>query len=176
MTGWQLKLIGAIALLAAGTMLGFAHAGQLAARPRQMRQLIAALTQFAGDIRAGQHDLLPALQRCAAHAQQPVQLLFNTLALQPADLTTHEHWQATLDSAELRTKLALHPQDLQVLAELGATIGRETYALQLEQLQLALRSLNQLVEQAEAAHKQYGTLARSSGFLGALLLILLLYE
>lgn len=87
----MLNMLGALLILLASTLAGFHKARQYALRPRQLRELIAALQRLMTEINYGLTPLPDAMNKMGAQTKEPVRTLFYTpphrwnphMALQP---------------------------------------------------------------------------------------------
>ena len=163
----NLRLFGGMLLLAAGTMLGSRMAERYsghAKRLRLQRQLISAMiTELSGTL-----PVIPELLRHTAAMPQFAPLRFLQHAAENADAFP-QCWQDALDADS-----SLAEQERAVLETVGQTLGSTTLEGQIAALTLCAERLAALCSDAETLAKEKGTLCRSMGILGTLMLVILL--
>jgi len=168
------KLLGGALILGASSSTGFTVAGNLARRPAALRQLATALSLLATEVGYGQP--LPAALPLAGRAAGPLaEQLFGGAAgrlQQGGGLTAGQALAAAL--AELFPASPLTSDDREPLLALAAVLGASGRDDQLRHLSLCQQRLAALAEAAEARRQRYERVARYSGVLTGLALVLLL--
>lgn len=171
----MIKLIGAIFILTATTWTGFEASRYLSDRPRQLRQLKSALQSLEAEIMYGHTPLHEAARRLAEQLPTPLSKLFDTFAkiLTDTETTVKEAWEASLK--EVWKITALKQGEFEIMKQFGETLGRHDRFSQQKQIILTLTHLER--EEADAREKQakYEKMVKSLGFLGGLLLIIILF-
>ncbi|AGT32745.1 stage III sporulation protein AB [Geobacillus genomosp. 3] len=169
-----MKWLGALLILAASTWMGFTAARTLYERPRQLRQLKAALRALEAEVMYGHTPLAEASAYIARQTAAPVCELFFRFAsaLRTEETSVAEAWEKSLQA--LWGKTALKQGELEVMKQFGATLGQYDRLTQQKQIALALAHLER--EEAEALDNQarYAKMAKSLGVLAGLLLVILL--
>ncbi|AMX82932.1 stage III sporulation protein SpoAB [Geobacillus subterraneus] len=169
-----MKWLGALLILAASTWTGFAAARMLYERPRQLRQLKAALRALEAEVMYGHTPLAEASVHIARQTAAPMCELFFRFAeaLRTEETSVVEAWEKSLQA--LWGKTALKQGELEVMKQFGATLGQYDRLTQQKQIALALAHLER--EEAEALDNQarYAKMAKSLGVLAGLLLVILL--
>lgn len=173
----MLKWIGAAMVMAAGTAYGFAQASRYARRPKELRQLSAALGTLETEIVYGLSPLPEALRRVSTAAAQPVAGLFADAAARMddrrAERTAGECWTEAVHAAWPLTALR-EPEKSSLLA-LAATLGATDRDDQVKHLRLAIAQLGVEEEAAREEGARFGKMWRSLGALAAALVVILMY-
>lgn len=171
----MIKLIGALLVIAAGTLFGFYQAGRYAARPRELRQLSGALQRLETEIGYGHTPLPEALERTASASEPPVSELFIAAAsgLSGEDgLTFRESWEAAVRGKWDLTSMGAAEQG--VLLRLGSALGISDKDDQIKHLKLALVQLKSEEDTAREEQARYEKMWKSLGLLSAALVVILM--
>ncbi|CAM3119700.1 stage III sporulation protein SpoIIIAB [Paenibacillus lupini] len=171
----MIKLIGAVLILFAGTMIGFQQAARLAARPRQLRQLAHALQRLETEIGYGHTPLPEALERTAEVVAAPLAELFRNAAegVKGSDgFTFRESWELAMKNGWSST--ALRQTELAVMLRLGSTLGISDKEDQLKHIHLALLQLKAEEDAARDDQSRYEKMWKSLGVLIAVLVVILM--
>jgi len=143
------KLCGAALVFAASTALGQVIAGNIAARPRHLCDLVSALEILGTEIAYAARPLPQALRGAGDGVDGPV----GTLLLRAAELVETRPaavgWRQAL--AESSRRLALVQKDVGALMALAPVLGRSDRNDQVRHLRLAIERLKRLEVEAEAA-------------------------
>ncbi|MDQ0183773.1 stage III sporulation protein SpoIIIAB [Cytobacillus sp. FSL R5-0569] len=170
----MIKIVGAILIIVATTLVGFEISKRLSERPRQLRQLKSALQSLEAEIMYGHTPLHEASRRLASQLSQPVSLFFADFAsrLTETETTVMRAWENSLN--HIWKKTALKNSEFEIMKQFGETLGRHDRISQQKQILLTLAHLER--EEVDAHEKQakYERMAKSLGFLSGLLLIILL--
>ncbi|GMA52390.1 hypothetical protein GCM10025857_37470 [Alicyclobacillus contaminans] len=171
----MLRAVGAGLLLMSCTAVGFRVAREFRQRPRHLRALIHALRVLEAEVDFNAAPLPQALRRVVARSQPPADTLFGDMlhhlddpACSPADALA----QAV---ATCQPKTALRATDVEVLRELGLTLGLSDRQHQTRQIQACILHLTQLEREAAQAQRHQERLWQYVGVLTGLLLVVLLY-
>ncbi|ABO67685.1 MULTISPECIES: stage III sporulation protein SpoIIIAB [Geobacillus] len=169
-----MKWFGALLIIAASTWLGFAAAHALYERPRQLRQLKAALRALEAEVMYGHTPLAEASAHIARQTATPVCELFFRFAetLRNEETSVVEAWEKSLQASWGKT--ALKQGELEVMKQFGATLGQYDRLTQQKQIALALAHLEREEEEAIDNQARYAKMAKSLGVLAGLLLVILL--
>ncbi|MFC4777455.1 stage III sporulation protein SpoIIIAB [Paenibacillus sp. GCM10023252] len=171
----MMKLLGAVLVLFAGTMIGFYQAARYAARPRHLRQLIHALQRLETEIGYGRTPLPEALNRTAGVLTEPLRSLFSQAAsgIQGEDeLTFQQSWGQAMKSGWPAT--AMREPELAVLLRLGSSLGISDKDDQLKHIHLAVLQLGAEEDAARDDQARYEKMWRSLGVLAAVLFVILM--
>lgn len=172
----MIKLIGAVFVIFAGTMLGFYQSLQLISRVRQIRQTIQALQRLETEILYGYTPLPEALAGIAASIQGPVSGLFagaaEGLAAGNAD-TVQTSWSQSMATGWSHT--AMKRNEREALLALGSVLGRSDRTDQAKHLRLTVGVLQAEEAAAGEDNRRYGTMWRSLGLLSGVLIVILMY-
>lgn len=171
----MIKLIGAVLILFAGTMIGFQQASRLVERPRQLRQLAHALQRLETEISYGQTPLPEALVRTADAAPEPLSTLFRKAAngiWETEGLSFRESWEQAVKSHWGATSMRSNEQS--VLIRLGSTLGISDKEDQIKHLRLALIQLKTEEDAARDDQGRYEKMWKSLGILIAVLIVILM--
>lgn len=170
----MIKLVGAVLIIVATTLVGFEVSKRLSERPRQLRLLKSALQSLEAEIMYGHTPLHEASRRLADQLSKPISTFFDHFSkrLTHTETTVMEAWEGSLK--EVWKTTALKGGEYEIMKQFGETLGRHDRISQQKQIRLTLAHLER--EEADAHEKQakYERMAKSLGFLSGLLLIILL--
>nr|WP_154957663.1 stage III sporulation protein SpoIIIAB [Paenibacillus xylanexedens] len=171
----MLNMLGALLILLASTLAGFHKARQYALRPRQLRELIAALQRLMTEINYGLTPLPDAMNKMGAQTKEPVRTLFLHASTQmepPHGLTARESLQAGVEEAW--GKSAMKSDEREVMLQLSYSLGTSDRLDQTKHISLAIQQLMHEESRAQADQVKYERMSRSLGMLvGALIVILI---
>jgi stage III sporulation protein AB len=170
----MLNLIGASCIFIAGSMLGGFKAAGYRKRPQQIRQLITSLHYLCTEIDYGLSPLLSALRQTALTTSSPVSAIYmNTVEQMTTDrLALSQAWKLAVELS--RPKLDLFPAELEVLAQLGQSLGISNREDQLKHLTLCIQQLQTMEREAQKNQKQFEKVWQGLGVMSALFIILVL--
>ncbi|GGF87011.1 stage III sporulation protein SpoIIIAB [Paenibacillus abyssi] len=171
----MIKIIGAVLVLFAGTMIGFQQAAKFAARPRQLRQLAHALQRLETEIGYGYTPLPEALARAVFTIPEPVAGVFRNTASQLCDtkgLTFQECWEIAIN--EQWSMTAMKDNEKVVLLRLGSALGISDRDDQIKHIRLALLQLKSEEDAAREDQGRYEKMSKSLGILAAALIVILM--
>ncbi|MDB5056241.1 MAG: stage sporulation protein [Bacilli bacterium] len=172
----MLKLIGALFILFAATMIGFYQALQLARRPRQIRQLIQALQRLETEILYGFTPLPDALRSISRPLDLPLAKIFSLAAEQLTNLSGHsteESWRFAIQTGWYETAMKVTEQE--ALQQLGLTLGITDREDQIKHLRLTISQLQAEELSAWEEQKKYEKMWKSLGVLTGALVVILMY-
>jgi stage III sporulation protein AB len=171
----MVKLIGAVLILFAGTMIGFYQALQLSRRPRQIRQLIQALQRLETEISYGLTPLPAALLTISRQISLPLSQIFLLAGEQLTSFgrTTEESWRYAINIGWLDT--AMQASEKEVFQQLGLTLGLTDREDQIKHLRLTVSQLQAEEMTAWEEQKRYEKMWKSLGLLSAALVVILMY-
>lgn len=171
----MVKLIGAVLIMFAGTMIGFQQAARFAARPRQIRQMIQALQRLETEIGYGYTPLPEALARAAAHLPEPVSPMLRETKRRLDDdegSTFRECWERSV--TEHWPGTAMKAPEQAVLIRLGSALGISDRDDQIKHLKLATGQLKAEEDAAREDQARYEKMWKSLGVLIAALVVILI--
>jgi stage III sporulation protein AB len=172
----MIKLIGALMIIGASTMIGLYRAKAYAERPRQIRQLIHAVNRLATEIGYGSTPLPDALGKLAQQMQRPLDRMFQEAAERlgrERNATVRQVWQETVDRYWGLT--AMKAPEKEAFIELGSTLGVSDRDNQLKFLELAKSQLQHEEAAAREEQVRFEKLSRTLGVLGGALIVILIY-
>ncbi len=172
----MIKFIGASMILTACGSMGFIWGRVYEKRPQQLTSLEGALQLLETEIIYGATPLPEAMELVADKCDPEIAGLFRDTALELRKMegvTAYEAWVRAIEKFSPGT--ALNNQDLSILKRFGTSLGVSDREDQAKHLQLTKSQLKQAVIQAESASRKNATIYKYLGFLGGLLLILILY-
>lgn len=172
----MIKLIGALCIIAAGTLLGFYQALQLSARQRQIRQSVQALQRLETEILFGYSPLPDALRTVSGTLEGPVSVLFARAAeglVSGASGTVQESWRQAVDGCWSHT--AMKRTEREAVLQLGSVLGISDRSDQAKHLRLAVSVLQAEETAAGEDYRRYGKVWRSLGLLTGVLIVILMY-
>lgn len=171
----MLNMLGAVLILLASTMIGFYRARQYALRPKQLRELIAALQRLLTEINYGLTPLPEAMDKMAAQTKEPVRTLF----LHAGNRMEGPHGQTARDSLQSGieqawAKSAMKEDEREVMLQLSYSLGTSDRQDQTKHISLAIQQLMHEESRAQADQMKYERMSRNLGMLvGALIVILI---
>jgi stage III sporulation protein AB len=172
----MLKLLGAAMVVMASGLSGMAVAGNYSRRPGELRALRAALQMLETEIAYGATHLPEALEQVAGRSDSRVAPLFRQAAAELSSMsgiTAAEAWDRSLGGYYRGT--ALKQQDHSILKNLGSSLGISDREDQIKHLSLAMEQLGAETNRAEEEAARNVKLWSYLGFLGGLMVVLILY-
>ncbi|HWI54285.1 MAG TPA: stage III sporulation protein SpoIIIAB [Desulfobacteria bacterium] len=172
----MIKAIGICMTLAACGTMGITWAGVYEKRTRHLVAIDSALQLLETEIIYGATPLSEAMMHVSKSCDTEISDLFKNTALELGRMegvTAGEAWNSAV--RVFQEQSVLNNSDLQILKRFGASLGVSDREDQAKHLELARSQLKLAAARAEAAAKKNSTVFRYMGFLGGLLLILVLY-
>ncbi|GHI01015.1 stage III sporulation protein SpoIIIAB [Neobacillus kokaensis] len=171
----MVKLIGAVFIIVATTVIGFEASRHLSDRPQQLRSLRSALQSLEAEIMYGHTPLHEAARRLSAQLSKPLSNFFDSFAkkLTDTETTVNEAWETSL--REVWKSTALKKGEFEIMKQFGETLGRHDRFSQQKHIMLTLSHLEREEANAIQAQMKYEKMVKSLGFLSGLLLIILLF-
>ncbi|MFM1653065.1 stage III sporulation protein SpoIIIAB [Brevibacillus sp. B_LB10_24] len=172
----MVKVIGAAIIIFSASMVGWQIGKYYALRPIQIRGLLMALQMLETEIVYGATPLSRAFLQVGRRIQAEIGQIFTSAAeflLTKEGLGTQECWQMALNRHLPST--ALRKTEREVLAGLGHVLGSSDREDQQKHLRLAATHLRSLEEEARAEQHRYEKMYKSLGFLGGLLVVILMF-
>lgn len=170
----MIRMAGAMLLAAGCTGLGFAAVGQLEARARDLRDLIAGLEVVGRELGWQLAPLGELLERAARGSAGRGAEFFRMCARETACLAGRSFREIWVRS-EARSGLRLAEEDRLILEQLGLVLGRYDADRQRQALSAAVGRLEEQYLQARQRRQRlgrvYGTLGAAAGALLVILLI-----
>lgn len=171
----NIKWLGALFVLIATTWIGSLFSQQLNERPRQIRQLIDALTILEAEMLYSQLPLQVAFLRISKRIQEPLHSFFHSLSdkffVENKDFV--KLWDEQLQ--QLIIEAHLNDVDYEILHQFGQTLGQHDYDQQEKNIRLTISYLQRQREEAIEQARRYSKLANVLGLLLGLLIVLLLF-
>lgn len=172
----MLKLIGAVLVLVSASMVGWQISGSYARRPLQIRALLVALQMLETEIVYG----MTPLSRAFVKVGKRVDAVVGKLFLLAAEMLETERAQSAEEALHLAMErqwphTSLRKQEKEVLASLGLVLGSSDREDQEKHLRLAVTHLRGLEEEARLEQAKYEKMYKSLGFLGGLLVVILMF-
>jgi len=170
----MMKWIGAFVIIAATTSGGFLWAKRYSDRPKQLRQLKAALQALEAEIMYGMTPLAEASEHLAGQFSGPVSAFFHqfSIILQEDGSKVQEAWDESL--SRVRHQTAFGKGDREVILQFGTTLGRHDRNHQQKHIRLTISHLEREEAEARDAQQRNEKMIKSLGFLAGLLIVLLL--
>ncbi|TYR82448.1 stage III sporulation protein SpoAB [Priestia megaterium] len=169
-----MKVFGAIFILLASTFIGFELAKQLSERPRQLRQLKAALRSLEAEIMYSNRPLHEVARLLSTQFPAPLSNLFAEFSekIKVGHASVKVVWEETLEKVWKHT--AFKEGELEVLKQFGETLGQHDRYSQQKHILLTLNHLEREEQDAIDKQNRYEKMVKSLGFLSGLLLVILL--
>ncbi|NLW59246.1 MAG: hypothetical protein GX073_02745 [Firmicutes bacterium] len=171
-----MKLIGALLVMAAGTMAGWLYSTLLQKRWRLLNALIQCFQWLETEVGYGSVPLGEAFARISGRVLGEANVLFSTFTAElqgAAGLTADEAWQRSL--AQIREGLALKAEDWALLIDFGRTLGNTDREHQVSAIRQTIARLKHQAAAAEAECKKNERLYRYFGIAAGALVVLLFY-
>ncbi|AXF54783.1 stage III sporulation protein SpoIIIAB [Salicibibacter kimchii] len=169
-----MRWLGALLVLVSLTAVGFDWARRLSGRSRQIRQLSTALQMLEAEVMYG-HTPLPVISRKLEQTlESPLSRIFATFAhvLETESTDVKEAWDRSIEWHWSST--ALRHKEKEALFQFGQTLGRHGREEQRKYIQLTLAHLRSEEFEAIEDQRKYEKMAKSLGFLGGLLAIIVM--
>lgn len=171
----MLKLIGAVVILFSSSMVGWQMGRYYAFRPLDIRTLIISLQMLETEIVYGATPLHRALAKIGERMRAGIGSLFLTaseLLVKDEPLGTNECWRQAIEKNWGQT--ALRKTEKDILLTLGLVLGNSDRDDQQKHLRMAITHLQGLEEEARSEKQRYEKMYKSLGFLGGLLVVILM--
>ncbi|MDQ0208972.1 stage III sporulation protein SpoIIIAB [Alkalicoccobacillus murimartini] len=169
-----MKWLGAILVILACTWIGFEAAKRMSDRPKQLRQLKVGIQALEAEMLYGLTPLAEASIHLSKQLAYPINHLFEHFAhkLESKGESAHIAWEQSLE--EVWQSTSLLKGEREVLSQFGQTLGQQDRDQQQKQIKLTMVHLDR--EEAEAKENQlrYEKMLKSLGFLGGLLIVILM--
>jgi len=172
----MLRLLGSSVIIFSCGLIGMFAARNYSQRPEELRHLQSALQMLVTEITYAATPMMEALRSIAARSDKRVAILFEYVLAELGSnpgCTAHEAWERALQKFYIRT--ALSKSDLSILSNLGKALGISDRQDQTRHLHLAIEHLGAEMISARNEASKYVKLCNYIGFLGGLVLVLLLY-
>ncbi|MEW6424231.1 MAG: stage III sporulation protein SpoIIIAB [Bacillota bacterium] len=172
----MLKLVGALVIILSCGLIGVMIARSYSLRPADLRNLQAALQMLETEINYAATPLAEALRSIAARADKRVTPLFASALAElrtTPGCTAREAWEKALKTFYPQT--ALLKSDLAILSNLGRALGISDRQDQTRHLRLAIDQIGAEIDRAQNEAARHVKLWNYLGFLGGLIIVLLLY-
>jgi len=171
----MVKLIGSIIILFSASMVGWHMGRYYALRPLQLRTLLIALQMLETEIVYGATTLHKAFIKIGYRVSGEVGKIF----LSSADLLVAEDaeptqvcWQKAIERHWSQS--AMRKTEKDILLNLGFVLGSSDRQDQQKHLRLAMTHLRGVEEEARLEQGKYENMFKSLGFLGGLLVVILM--
>ncbi len=172
----MVKLMGAVLILFSASMVGWQIGKYYANRPVQLRALLVALQMLETEIVFGMTPLQRAFVKVGHRVSEEVGKVFLLAAEFLQTEEAHSAEEALQQAMNrLWTQTALRRQEREVLESLGQVLGSSDREDQQKHLRLAVTHLRGLEEEARAEQEKYEKMYKSLGFLGGLLVVILMF-
>ncbi len=171
----MVKLIGAALIVFSASMVGWQIAKYYAMRPLQLRGWILSLQLLETEIVYGATPLQRAFLKIGQRINPDIGRFYLTAAehLQSTEgLSTSTCWQAALNQHWKHTALGREERD--VIVNLGYSLGGSDREDQEKHLRLSITQLRSIEEEARLNQRKYEKMYKSLGFLGGLLVAILM--
>lgn len=171
----MVKLIGAAIILFSASMVGWNQGKYYALRPLQLRTLLIALQLLETEIVYGATTLHKAFVKIGNRVSGVIGKMFVTAAseLVAEDASsTQDCWQKALNQHWSDT--AMRREEKEILLSLGLVLGSSDRMDQQKHLRLAMTHLRGVEEEARIEQGKYEKMWKSIGFLGGLLVVILM--
>lgn len=169
-----MKMIGAFIIILASTMLGWEFARRFTRRKLQIRKLRLAFESLEGEMVFSMAPLSSACEKVALQSTAPINELFHQVSekLMIDESSAPEIWSECLKNWKKKTDL--DSAEINILEQFGQTIGQQDIENQRNQIRLAITYFEQEEKHAQESEKKYESMYRSLGFLGGVLIVIIM--
>lgn len=172
----MLKLAGAALVILACGLVGIIMAQNYVERPRQLKSILAALQMLETHILYAASPLPEAFYMIGQRCEAKIAPLFKTtskLLTEQAGYSATEAWHKALGESFNQTSFSI--SDLQILKNFGETLGISDRHDQEKHIKLAVEQIKMEISKAEEAALKSTRMWRYMGFMGGLLLVIVIY-
>lgn len=168
------KIIGAVALICATSLIGFSLAADCSKRPRTLRELQALFQMFENEISYLSNLLYEAFLRIYQNSNLEAAIIFKAAAenLKADGVTADKAWETAVN--ENYMKLSLCKEDRAVLVTFGKMLGNSDLEGQLNNIKLVSSQLKLQEAKSEEMKRKNEKMYRSLGVLSGLALTIIL--
>ncbi|HKM18330.1 MAG: stage III sporulation protein AB [Firmicutes bacterium] len=171
----MLRLIGAAIVITACGVGGLTMARSYSIRPQNLQSLATAVQMLATEIHYTRSSLPEACSRIAAQIGNPVAAFFNQFAAQLTSNSGISAAEAFNQSLPVLADAGFSQQDVELVSQIGAVLGRSDAEDQLKHLELLKTRLQQSIAKAEQERDKMVRLWNYLGFcVGALVVLMLI--
>ncbi|WP_027627774.1 stage III sporulation protein SpoIIIAB [Ruminiclostridium cellobioparum] len=170
-----LKMIGAVVLTGATSLIGFLLAADCSKRPRTLRELQALLQMLENEISYLSNLLTEAFFRIYETSKVDAAILFKAAALnlQTGGVTADMAWDKAVN--EYYSKLSLNREDRAILITFGKMLGNSDLEGQLNNIRLVSSQLKLQEAKSEEMKRKNEKMYRTLGVLSGLALAIILF-
>lgn len=165
-----IKLLGAAAIILAGTLWGVKKSSLLLKRENSLKNILTALGMLESEVVFSSHKLKTAFLNISKLA--PCEGLFSEAAKNLSSRSALKAWNDAADFAAER--LCLNKKDLETVKLLGSEIGMSDKEQQLRNLRRIEKLLEVCVEEAHTEYISSAKMYRSLGLFAGLFVAVLL--
>jgi len=170
-----IKFLGAIALIAATSFIGYSLAADCSKRPRALRELQALLQMLENEINYFSNLLSEAFIRIYEGSNSETAILFREASkkLGTNGVTADAAWEEAIE--ENYTKLSLNKEDKAILLTFGKMLGNSDLEGQMNNIKLISSQLKLQELKAEQMRLKNEKMYRSLGVLSGLAITVILF-
>lgn len=169
-----MKVIGVILFISMSSWIGFDMSFQLSKRTKQIRQLIQSLQILDAEMSYSQSTLQQIFTVISTKSSEPIATFYERLAEQLTEAVPDFLYIWSQELSFLQSTSALKGKELEVLEQLGSTLGQYTLTEQQKHLVLAMHHLQTELEEAYEQQLKYGKVMKTLGVLIGMFIVLLL--
>lgn len=172
----MLKGLGILLILLSGTGLGFSSSWRMRRRLRELKNMQRMALLLENEIGCARTVFVQALARTGGKLEggckEFIQNLSRRIQKNQKESLEQMFWE---EASKYQKEWCLLPGDLELLVQLGMYLGRESRKVQLEQLKLFQKELEQEILILEKALPAKQKMYQSLGILGGLFLVILVF-
>lgn len=170
-----IKLIGAVVLISATSLIGFSLASDCSKRPRALRELQSLLQMLENEISYLSNLLSEAFSRIYEGTNCETAIFFRGAAenLSTNGVTADVAWEKSIE--ENYAKLSLNKEDKAILLTFGKMLGNSDLEGQLNNIKLISSQLKLQELKAEKMRQKNEKMYRSLGVLSGLAITIILF-
>ncbi len=170
-----IKIIGAVVLISATSLIGFSLAADCSKRPRTLRELQALMQMLENEISYLSNLLSEAFMRIYENSNVDASIIFKTAAqnLKNSGVTADAAWEKSID--ENYARLSLKKEDKAILVNFGRMLGNSDLEGQLNNIKLVSSQLKLQELKSEEMKQKNEKMYRSLGVLSGLAITIMLF-
>ncbi|GIO00127.1 stage III sporulation protein SpoIIIAB [Brevibacillus laterosporus] len=171
----MLKIGAAIVVLVSASLIGIQLGKRYSDRVKELRALLHSLQMLETEIVYGATPLSLAFEKISVRVTRSIGNLYkraSELLQTKAGESTQIVWQTALEQTWSLT--ALRKEEKEILKNLGYVMGNSDREDQKKHLQLTVFHLRGLEEEAKEEQLKYEKMYKNLGFLGGLLIVILM--
>ncbi len=170
----MLKLIGAIFVIVAGSILGATEAMRLSARVRSLTSIVSSLEIMRSEICDRLTPLPELMEILAKTGPSPAKSFFANCLQELQSLGIHSFFEIWKRAAKATYQLELRPNEFLAFCEIGLPLGKYDIEEQRAGLDAAISRMTEFRRKAEEERKSYGKVYAALGVTAGIFTVIIL--